>query len=50
LAIRKAIRSSRSQTRQEIDVWLERLREQGYDPNAFLLTDQSARGAEGAKR
>ena len=35
---------------QEIDVWLERLRVQGYDPKAFVLTDQSARGAEGAKR
>jgi apolipoprotein D and lipocalin family protein len=37
-------------SRQEIDVWLERLREQGYDPKAFVLTDQSARGAEGVRR
>ena len=37
-------------SRQEIDVWLERLREQGYDPKAFVLTDQSARGAEGVGR
>ena len=37
-------------SRQKIDAWLERLREQGYDPKAFVLTDQSARGAEGIGR
>jgi len=30
-------------TRLQIDDWFERLRDQGYDPKAFVLTDQSAR-------
>ena len=33
---------------QRIESWLERLREQGYDPKAFVRSDQSPRGIEGA--
>lgn len=37
-------------SRQRIESWLERLREQGYDPKAFVLTDQGPRGSEGVGR
>ena len=35
-------------SQQRIESWLERLREQGYDPKAFVRSDQSPRGIEGA--
>jgi apolipoprotein D and lipocalin family protein len=35
---------------QSIETWLQRLREQGYDPNAFVRTDQSPRVTKDAER
>ena len=35
---------------QRIEVWFERLREQGYDPKAFVLSDQSLRETEDVGR
>jgi apolipoprotein D and lipocalin family protein len=37
-------------SRESITVWLERFREQGYDPKEFVLTSQSARGTERVAR
>jgi apolipoprotein D and lipocalin family protein len=37
-------------SQQRIAFWLERFREQGYDPRDFVLTSQSVRGTEGTAR
>jgi apolipoprotein D and lipocalin family protein len=37
-------------SQQRIEFWLERFREQGYDPKEFVLTSQSDRGTEGVDR
>jgi apolipoprotein D and lipocalin family protein len=37
-------------SQESITVWLERFREQGYDPTEFVLTSQSARGTERVAR